>query len=510
MALFLIALIVAPQGPTLALSADSHLGAVVPYSAPDVINPLRGQYENLGVGLAPNANPDHPDWPGTYDAGNRFLWSELQPTGPQDYDFSAIDRAIEAAQANDQRFHFRIMALCSAGCHEGNLRSAVPEWVRARRGATRRYSIGDATYVVPDWNSEAYLTAAEKLIAAAGARYNKDERVEWFEFSGYGDWSENHVGFVANDLHAPVPSPEDSVDELGYYNQYNDQAITKASITRLVDATLTAFPDTRIVVAAGNPEITRQFLAAKTNQPVGIRGDCLGVIPPTQHWATAPDSWYVKHDKALVSAVLSRWKSAPVVTEWCTYQPSGRTDFFNTALSDVVNSHVSMVASVDATPQRRWYDTWERANKFAGYRYAVTSAMLPATATVGTNLPMTLRWTNFGAAPAYENWDVWYEILDHTGAVAMNVKSGLLLRTIAAEQDYSDTAQEPAAAASDDSLMLPTAGLPAGDYTIVAKVVWSQHKADGNHVVDYPTMTLAMDGRDNKGGYPVGRFRLNQ
>ena len=43
------------------------------------------------------------------------------------------------------------------------------------------------------------------------------------------------------------------------YDQYHDQAITKSSITRLVDATPSAFPDTRIVVAAGNPEITRQF-----------------------------------------------------------------------------------------------------------------------------------------------------------------------------------------------------------------------------------------------------------
>lgn len=34
------------------------------------------------------------------------------------------------------------------------------------------------------------------------------------------------------------------------------------SIKRLVDATLSAFPDTQIVVAAANPEITRQFLAA--------------------------------------------------------------------------------------------------------------------------------------------------------------------------------------------------------------------------------------------------------
>ena len=313
-ALLLITLVAGPHAPV--RPPGTPQDSLTPYSAPAVINPLRGQYQDLAIPLYPPATAGGDQWPGTYDAGDRFLWSELQPTRADDYDFSSIDRAIEAAHAEDQRFHFRIMALCSEGCREGNLNSAVPDWLRSRTGATSEYSKDGATYVVPNWNSDAYLTAAENLIAALGARYNKDERVEWFEFSGYGDWSENHIGFVANELGAPTPWPEESVAQLGYYDQYHDQAITKSSITRLVDATLSAFPDTRIVFAAGNPEITRQFLAASPTQPSGIRGDCLGVIAPAQYWATDPESWYVQHDKKLVSELLARWKSAPVVTEW--------------------------------------------------------------------------------------------------------------------------------------------------------------------------------------------------
>lgn len=489
--------------------AGIQQGSPIPYSAPEVINPLRGQYQDLGVALYPPATTGRPEWPGTYDSGNRFPWSELQPTGADDYDFSAIDEAIEAAHAQDERFHFRIMALCSVGCHESRIRSAVPDWLRFRKDATREFSKGDATYVVPNWNSDAYLTAAEKLIAALGARYNKDERVEWFEFSGYGDWSENHIGFVAKDLGAQAPSPEDSVEQLGYYDQYRDQAITRESITRLVDATLLAFPDTRIVVAAGNPEITRQFLTASPTQPVGIRGDCLGVIAPTQYWATDPDSWYVRHDKALVSELLARWRSAPVVTEWCNSQPDGMTQYFTKALEDVVKYHVSMVASNVLAPSQNLYDTWERANKYAGYRYAVTSSILPDRAEMGTDLPITIRWSNFGTAPAYEDWEIWYEVLDHAGTVVMEVKSGLLLGTIAAEQNYVDVKQDPASATSDDTFLLPISRLPAGDYTVVTKVVWNQHKPDGINVVSHPTMELAQRGRDSRGGYPIAQFRLN-
>lgn len=507
-ALLLITLVVGTRGSAVP-PADVGQGFITPYSATEVINPLRGQYQDLDIALHPRVDEGYPEWPGTYDAGDRFLWSDLQPTDADDYDFSAIDDAIEAAKADGERFHFRVMALCSKGCAKGNLNSAVPEWLRSREGATSEFSNEGATYVVPNWNSDAYLTAAENLIDALGARYNDDERVEWFEFSGYGDWSENHVGFVAKELGAPTPWPEESVAQLGYYDQYHDQAITKSSITRLVDATLSAFPDTRIVVAAGNPEITRQFLAATPTQPVGVRGDCLGVIAPAQYWATDPESWYVRNEKKLVSELLERWKSAPVVTEWCDAQPDGMTQYFTKALKDVVNYHVSMVASNVIAPTERMYDVWERTNKYAGYRYAVTSSTLPDRAAVGTDLPITFRWTNFGTAPTYDDWDIWYEVLDNAGQMVMEVPSGLRLGTIAAEQHYTDVQQDPAPATSDDTFLLPTRELPAGHYTVVTKVVWNEHKPGGMHVVEYPTMELAQAGRDSRGGYPIAQFRLD-
>jgi len=497
-------------GPRVAVtpSAGTPLDSVIPYSDTEIINPLRGQYHGIGVPLFPPAGTGHPEWPGTYDAGNRFLWSELQPTGPDKFDFSPIDKAIAAAHAEDERFHFRVMAFCSLGCHKGDLRSSVPDWLRFREGATTELSKDDVTYVVPNWNSDAYLTAAENLIAALGARYNKDERVAWFEFSGYGDWSENHVGFVTKKLGAPAPMPWESIDILGYYDQYRDQTITKPSIERLVDATLTAFPDTQIVVAAGNPEITRQLLVAPQTPPVGIRGDCLGVIPPPQSWATDPDSWYVRNDKKLVADLLSRWRIAPVVTEWCNFQDEGITSYFTTALKDTVNYHVSLIGSNVLAPPDNLHDIWERTNKYAGYRYAVTSAMVPDYATAGSDLPVTITWTNFGTAPTYDEWDILYEVLDSTGDAVLEVKSGLLLGSIAADQDYADIRKDPASATSEDSFLLSTEGLPPGDYTLVTKVIWSQHKPGGVNVVDYPTMELAQKGRDDQGAYTVARFRL--
>ena len=90
--------------------------AVIPFSATDLVNPKRGQYQDIGIPLYPqSATSGYPPWPGTYDAGDRFLWSQIQPASADTYDFTSIDNEIAAAHAHNQRFHFRIMAFASNG-----------------------------------------------------------------------------------------------------------------------------------------------------------------------------------------------------------------------------------------------------------------------------------------------------------------------------------------------------------------------------------------------------------
>jgi hypothetical protein len=483
-------------------------GAVIPFSAKELVNPKRGQYQDLGVPLYPQSTTGgYPTWPGTDDAGNRLLWSQIQPTNANSYDFTLIDKLITAASAHNQRFHFRVMSFASVG-YGGDTVIGVPAWLRATPGATTDYHFAGKTYVVPNWNADAYLSPLEHLIAALGARYDHDERVEWFEFSGYGDWSENHIGFIADELGAPGPSPDDSIGRLGYYSQYQDQSITKASITRMVNATLAAFPDTQIIVLDDNPEITRQLLVASPTRPVGIRADCLGVYAPPQVWATDPDSWYVRSDDPVIATLLARWRTAPVVTEWCTSQPDGPIAYFQQAIKDTVNYHVSLLASNVVAPPPDMYDMWARATKYAGYRYAVTSASVPTTSRAGADLPITVHWTNFGTAPTYDNWQVSYEVRNAADKVVAIVQTGLSLRDIAAEQNYTNSALAPASVTSDHALWLSTAGLTAGNYKLVAKVVWNEHKPKAINDVDYPPMTLAQIGRDSGGGYLIGSFQL--
>lgn len=135
--------------------------------------------------------------------------------------------------------------------------------------------------VVPNWNDPNYLNAFGELLAALGRRYDGDERLSIFEFSGYGDFSENHISYLRDTLGAPGPAPDESVAKLGYYSQFRDQNITAGSIRQLVAAHVNAFPHTQLVTTALNPEIVRQLIAddvtKKLSAPVGIRADCLGV-----------------------------------------------------------------------------------------------------------------------------------------------------------------------------------------------------------------------------------------
>ena len=497
------------------------LGAITPFSAADISNPQRGQYQNLGVGLFPQSQPaqsSYPAWPNTFDAGGRFEWRDIQPTDSRTFNFAPIDQAIATSAAAGKRFHFRIMAFasCCRTTYPANTNSSVPHWLRQINGTTTSYTHGGVTHVIPNWNNDSYLRAVENLVTALGQRYNKDERLAWFELSGYGDFSENHNAFLRDTLGVPGPAPAASLATLGYYSQYQDQYITKPSITRIVDATLRAFPDTRVLTTTQNPEIVKQLMRDSSVlpavvHPVGVRADCLGVYEPPQTWAVNPYSYYVQNNDPIIAVLLNRWRTAPVVTEWCTFAPNGTAAMFDKAVRDTVNYHVSMLSSTvpmyqgSTTMPSTVYNLWAKANKFGGYRYAMVAAEMPGAVSAGSTIPLTVRWANGGSAPTYDDWKIIYEIRDADATVRASTESPLALKNLAAAQNYTDTTAEPAAQTIDDTVNLPTSGLPAGMYSVAAKVVWNQHKAGGTHVVtNMAPMSLAQAGRDSSGGYPIG------
>ena len=463
----------------------------------------------------------------------RVSWRQLQPADPRSlppnapddvkYDFSVIDDALTKLQNRNMRLTLRVYAYnsCCNDSYPDNTNLAIPDWMRSAATnypAPPNSPTPGVTQVVPNWNDPTYLNAFGQLLAALGRRYDGDERLSVFEFSGYGDFSENHIAYLRDVLGAPGPAPDESAAKLGYFSQFRDQSITTDSIRQLVAANVSAFPHTQLVVTPQNPEIVRELLAddvtKKLSAPVGIRSDCLGVQAPLPAWAESNDSQYVRSNDAVVNAIKQRLASAPVITEWCQL-PNG-TDprsYYEKGLHDVVRYHVSMTSSVNF-PDRdsrsamdpNQFLLWAQANISAGYRYSVEAR--PGSQSIqGKTASISVAWTNYGSAAATEQWAPGYKLVDFSGAVVRSLPATVNLKALVSD-DTSSSREEAVPTTTTESVRVDLTGLPKGHYTLRASVDWQQHKPGASHVVNYAPMSLARDGRDGSGLYPIATLDL--
>jgi hypothetical protein len=515
---------------------SAMVSPAIPPTVQAIPNPLRGQYEDLLNPLFPQGNPAqqrYPAWPASYDASLRVSWRQLQPTDPRTlppdapddrkFDFSVIDDALAKLASRNMRLTLRVYTYnsCCNDSNPDNTNIAIPDWMRAASTGYPRPASSPTpgvTQVVPNWNDPTYLDAFEQLLAALGRRYDGDERLSVFEFSGYGDFSGNDIAYLRDALGAPGVSPDDSVATLGYYSQFRDQSITIASIRQLVAANVNAFPHTQLVVTPQNPEITRELLAddvtKKLSVPVGIRSDCLGVSMPLPAWAESNDSQYVRSNDAVVTAIKQRLTSALVITEWCQL-PNG-TDprsYYEKGLHDVIRYHVSMTSSVnfpdrDSTSAMdpKLYLLWAQANASAGYRYSV-EARPGSQSMQGRVATIAVVWTNYGSAAATEQWTPGYRLVDFSGAVVRSLPATVNLKTLVHDES-SQSREEAVPTSSTESVHIDLTGLASGHYTLGASVDWQQHKPGASHVVNYAPMALARDGRDGSGLYPIATLDI--
>ena len=515
---------------------SAMVSPAIPPSAQEIPNPLRGQYEGMLNPLFPQGNSAqqrYSAWPASYDASLRISWRQLQPVDPhtlppdapddRKFDFSAIDDALAKLGSRNMRLMLGVYVYksCCNDSYSDNTNIAIPDWMRPAAASYPAPPNGSApaiTQVVPNFNDPDYLNGFGQLLAALGRRYDGDERISVFEFSGYGDFGQNQLAYLRDSLSAPGPTADDSVAKLGYYSQFRDQSITKASIAQLVADNVDAFPHTQLVVAPQNPEIVRELFAddvtRKSAAPVGIRSDCLGVQAPLPEWAEANDSQYVRFDDAVVNAIKQRLLTALVVSQWCRL-PSGADarSYYEKGLHDVIRYHVSMTSSADfpdrdaaAAMDPKLFLLWARANTSAGYRYSV--AAKPGSQSIqGKIATISVEWTNYGSAAATEHWAPGYKLVDFSGAVVRNLPATVDLKRLVHDES-SLSREEPVPESTSESVHVDITGLAPGHYTLRASVDWQQHIPGASHVVNYEPMALARDGRDGSGLYPIATLDI--
>ncbi|MGO9838265.1 MAG: DUF4832 domain-containing protein [Polyangiaceae bacterium] len=439
------------NGATVTLTPNALSG-----DAPEIGNPFRGAYlwevgsESAGVDMEP------PGWP-MVDVYNRITWATLEPSEGQ-YDFSVIESGLALAKQQGGKYGFRIE---SANSDTTNL--WVPAYLEAEMPNGFRNAAGA---YVPDWNSSAYMTRAEALVAGLGAQFNVDPRMGWFEVSPYGNWGEWHVD-DPGDLGGPV--------------------MTDANQVALVNAAVAAFPGKRVELNARAWEDAAVAALLAGLPQIGWRQDCIGTSTFTSQWTMGG------------TLVEDRWMTAPVMGEFCGTTPGDGS--YSTGLTQVAQGHIAMgagnmspYANFSATEQSEL----QRLNQLEGYRFVIDSVQLPSSIPAGNSFSVATNWSNVNVTPAYDPWNVTFQLRSTpTGAAAWQGVSSVNLETLMPTTNQSSGVDTPMTIT--DSFTIPS-GLTRGTYDLVVEV------NDPNSY--YAPLGLAIEGRQSDGSYPLGTLEI--
>jgi hypothetical protein len=337
--------------------------------AQELSNPLRGQYQWLGVPPYPSTWTDN-------DSYQRWNWNDFEPT-QGNYKFTLIDNEIQAAKTRHGRFGMRIMPLCqdcATHTYKG-AQSSIPDDLAAVSNPLIAAPPGESTpYLLPDWNSEAYLTRLQQMLNAIGARYKDEPTFAWFDVSSYGNWGEFHLW----------PFSESG----GPYDTSTQRPITDANARRIVQMNAAAFAGKLLVINSEQQAALAEAVAT-TSPPIGIRVDCLG----------ADGLGGGQSPIDAVAGALDHWRTAPFITEWCQTNIGGSgADLFVQGAQQVNTYHVSMLSSgVDV--------------------------QIRAAGDVG----VTMEWVNDNVAPTYLRWQVVF-VLD--GPVHIELPAAFDMRSV--------------------------------------------------------------------------------
>lgn len=399
----------------------------IPLSAPEIANPMRGQYEWLGAAAQPRA------WP-VRDVYYRdqVAWKRIEPS-PGVYDFSWFDKGLARAHELNGRFGFRVMAWCP-GCWL----DATPSWLPRQPGTD-----------IPDWDNPAFLAAWERLMTAIGDRYAADPALGWVDVGGYGAWGEFHNGGQGSEIATP-------------------------NAVRLMRAVLDHFPAQHVIL---NAMVPRYVDAAVALSPrIGLRVDCLGEVDMFSIIPTAG------------AAIQDRWKTAPVLSEWCntpaTSTTRGADQVRQFHISQIGSAGGSVAAAIETDPAAM--AAFVDAAKSSGYRYVLASMRVPRKLPGNGKFKLVSQWRNDGSAPTYDGWRVSLQ-LRKRGQVVRTTDLGIDLRRVL-----------PGTTSMSRSVALGS--LAPGRYSL-----WVTVTDPTGYLAP---MALAINGRKGDGAYQIGKVRV--
>ena len=319
-----------------------------------------------------------------------ITFAELQPEGPDTFDFAAIEEKHHISFWKSRGKHAVLRFICDLPGEEDHM--DIPQWLYDLTGDGDFYDTSYGKGYAPDYSNEIFIACHQKAITALGA-YFSDGFVSYVQLGSLGHWGEWHVLYSAGIKRLP-----DSTIRQQYVQHYLD-----------------AFTDERLLM--------RHAFTPAEEYGFGLYNDMSGHAASTQQWLDRIQNGgeYTQTGEANGFVPMPDfWKTAPVGGEFTSSLPMWYICGINLreTLSLLEQSHTSFLGP--KCPVRNEYGgllyrlTVPKILNAMGYRIGITEVTLQTDPATGQQ-ELTLRWENHGNAPIYFETPVLLYLVDQSG-----------------------------------------------------------------------------------------------
>lgn len=314
-----------------------------------------------------------------------ITFAELQPDGPDAFDFASIEKENHLDHWRSQGKHAVLRFICDYPGEDAHM--DIPQWLFDLTGDGDFYDTEYGKGYAPNYANETFLAYHQKAIAALG-EYFSDGFLRYVQLGSLGHWGEWHV------LHsAGIKKLPDSQIREQYVQHYLNSFQNVRFLMRRPFAPAAEYGFGLYNDMSGHPASTREWLDWIGNGGEFTQtGEADALVPMPDFWENAP-----------VGGELT--SSLPM---WYLCGPGLRK-----TLSLLKQSHTSFLGpncpvSSDGYDSILYQYAVPKLLNALGYRIGITKLTL-------RNQILTLQWENHGNAPLYFESPVQLYLVDNTG-----------------------------------------------------------------------------------------------
>ncbi len=381
----------------------------------------------------------------------RIYWKYIEPEQGK-YNWEIIENAIQIAQSRKQTLMLRIAPYGSG--KEPNDPTDIPVWLRKMIGDRNEWlPAGDGWRI--DAEDPKYAKYFGDMIAALGKRFDGHPGLEAVDLSIVGFWGEGR----------------------------GSEILSEKTRKRLVNAYTNNFKKTPLLMLLTDEETNKY---GRSQADVGWRVDCLGDMGGfSTSWSHMMDYY----PQGIINfGMQDAWKKAPISLESCWvmqkwYDEGWDIDYI---IDQSLKWHISSFNSKSSPVPKEWGTAVDRWLKKMGYRFVLRNISYSSEVLPNGKVSFNSWWENKGVAPCYKDFTLAFKLESD--------KNEQIFITDVKIKEWL-----PGDIVYDNSFFIPNDFLP-GEYDLKVAIIDKMEKK--------PKVNLAIEGRDAKGWYYLGKIRI--